>query len=124
MIKEIYEQPRVLKNIESLSEEIKKLTGFIKKAKGVFFIGSGTAFNASEGGTPPRLTVNYTTTLSQLTSNYSSSGRIFAEWTNGTSSPYTINWNYIIIPERLIFFLGMSVFFPLVVKRKRIWKKR
>ncbi|HLD11734.1 MAG TPA: hypothetical protein VJB91_02420, partial [Patescibacteria group bacterium] len=85
---------------------------------------AGTAFNASEGGTPPRLTVNYTTTLSQLTSNYSSSGRIFAEWTNGTSSPYTINWNYIIIPERLIFFLGMSVFFPLVVKRKRIWKKR
>lgn len=50
MLKEIYEQPHVLKNIETLSENVKKLTELVKQAKGVFFIGSGTAFNACLAG--------------------------------------------------------------------------
>jgi len=50
MIKEIYEQPKVIKNIENMTDEIRKLTNLIKKAKGTFFIGSGTAYNACLAG--------------------------------------------------------------------------
>lgn len=50
MIKEIYEQPRVIQNIQSFTSEIKIVIELIKKAKGVFFIGSGTAFHACLAG--------------------------------------------------------------------------
>lgn len=50
MIKEIYEEPKVIKNIESMQDEIDDLTNLIKKSKGIFLIGSGTAFNACLAG--------------------------------------------------------------------------
>jgi hypothetical protein len=47
-----------------------------------------------------------------LTSNYGDSGMIFAEWTSGTSSPYTLNWDYIIIPEKLMMFIFLGLVAP------------
>lgn len=47
MLKEIYEQPKILRNIAlNYSKEIEALSEMIKKSKGVFFIGSGTAYHA------------------------------------------------------------------------------
>ncbi|MCL5010531.1 MAG: glutamine--fructose-6-phosphate transaminase (isomerizing) [Patescibacteria group bacterium] len=52
MIKEIYEQPRVIRNIaENYDRKIKDLAGIIRKARGTFFIGAGTAYYAAIGGT-------------------------------------------------------------------------
>jgi glucosamine--fructose-6-phosphate aminotransferase (isomerizing) len=52
MIKEIYDQPKVIINIaQNYKEEIKKLSSIIAKAKGTFFIGAGTAYHAALGGT-------------------------------------------------------------------------
>lgn len=46
-IKEIYEQPKVVKNIAAnYVEEVNGLARLVEKAKGIFFIGSGTAFHA------------------------------------------------------------------------------
>lgn len=47
MLKEIHEQPKVIRNIaENYDDQINILAGVIAKAKGTFFIGSGTAFHA------------------------------------------------------------------------------
>lgn len=47
MEKEIYEQPLVIRNIaENYTDQIAALAKKIEEAKGTFFIGSGTAFNA------------------------------------------------------------------------------
>lgn len=47
MIKEIFEQPKVIRNIaENYGEQLKELKKIIDNAKGVFFIGAGTAFHA------------------------------------------------------------------------------
>ena len=47
MIKEIHEQPNVIRNIaENYSSQIEKLAKDIQKAKGTFFIGAGTAYHA------------------------------------------------------------------------------
>jgi len=47
MIKEIHEQPNVIRNIaENYSSQIEKLAKDIKDAKGTFFIGAGTAYHA------------------------------------------------------------------------------
>ena len=52
MIKEIYEQPLVIRNvIGSLEGSAGELAAAIKKAKGKFFIASGTAFHACLAGT-------------------------------------------------------------------------
>lgn len=51
MIKEIYEQPRIIRNIaQNYSDQIETLTKLIEQAKGTFFIGAGTAFNACLAG--------------------------------------------------------------------------
>lgn len=51
MIKEIYEQPKVLRLIaEEYEEQIKELSALISNAKGTFFIGAGTAYNACLAG--------------------------------------------------------------------------
>jgi glucosamine--fructose-6-phosphate aminotransferase (isomerizing) len=51
MIKEIYEQPNVIRNIaKNYEDQILSLSSIIQKARGTFFIGAGTAFNASLGG--------------------------------------------------------------------------
>lgn len=51
MLKEIYEQPKVLRNIaENYSDQVNKLTDLIKGAHGTFFIGAGTAFHACLAG--------------------------------------------------------------------------
>jgi hypothetical protein len=53
------------------------------------------------------------TNLTNLTSNYSAEGRIFAQWTSGSSSPYTINWDILLnIPERIWLFLGLGLIIP------------
>jgi len=60
------------------------------------------------------------TTPTYLTSNYADSGRIFAEWTSGSASPYTLHWDYIIIPERIWMLLALGLIIPgLLRKRKR-----
>ncbi|HKZ34701.1 MAG TPA: hypothetical protein VJ179_02420, partial [Patescibacteria group bacterium] len=55
-----------------------------------------------------------------LTSNYGDSGRIYAVWTSGTANPYTINWNYIIMPEKLLLLLlGGILVWNLIRSEKR-----
>ncbi len=81
-----------------------------------YFSGSWGTKEASTGwttGTTPRY----------LTASLPASGRVFAEWTSGTSSPYTLNWNYIIIPERLVYLLSLGVLIPLFVRRKTQGKR-
>ena len=52
MIKEIHEQPRIIRNIiDELEKPAIDLASAIKKAKGTFFIASGTAFHACLAGT-------------------------------------------------------------------------
>lgn len=52
MIKEIYDQPLIIRNIaKSYSQNIKKLANYVENAKGTFFIGAGTAFHAGLTGT-------------------------------------------------------------------------
>ena len=51
MHKEIYEQPKVLRAILAKGEQIKQLADVVKKAKGTFFIGCGTASYAALSGT-------------------------------------------------------------------------
>lgn len=52
MLKEIYEQPRVIRNIaENYIDEITSLCNLIRKARGIFLIGAGTAFHACLAGT-------------------------------------------------------------------------
>ncbi|MEK7518296.1 MAG: glutamine--fructose-6-phosphate transaminase (isomerizing), partial [Patescibacteria group bacterium] len=52
MIKEIYDQPLIIRNIaKNYSQNIKKLANYVKNAKGTFFIGAGTAFHAGLFGT-------------------------------------------------------------------------
>lgn len=47
MLKEIYEQPKVIGNIaENFTSQVDKLADQIKKAFGTYFIGCGTAFHA------------------------------------------------------------------------------
>ena len=50
MIKEIYDQPRVLKTIAQNGRQIEKLARAVKSAKGTFFIGCGTASYAALAG--------------------------------------------------------------------------
>lgn len=52
MLKEIYEQPKVIQNIaNNYDSQISELIRIIKQAKGTFFIGAGTAFHACLAGT-------------------------------------------------------------------------
>lgn len=51
MIKEIVEQPKVIRNIaETYADQIDDLAEVIQDAKGTFFIGAGTAYHASLAG--------------------------------------------------------------------------
>lgn len=51
MLKEIYEQPKIIETIaKSYTEQIMTLANVIKNAQGTFFIGSGTAFHACLAG--------------------------------------------------------------------------
>lgn len=51
MLKEIYEQPKVIRNIaQNYDSQIEELAKVIEDAKGTFFIGSGTAFHACMTG--------------------------------------------------------------------------
>lgn len=51
MLKEIYEQPQIVRNIaENYGSAIGQLVKLIKAANGTFFIGTGTAFNACLAG--------------------------------------------------------------------------
>jgi glucosamine--fructose-6-phosphate aminotransferase (isomerizing) len=51
MIKEIEEQPTVVRNIaNNYDDQIKKMADVIKKAQGTFFIAAGTAYHACLGG--------------------------------------------------------------------------
>lgn len=51
MIKEIHEQPTVIRNIaKNYSDQITALSDIVAEAKGTFFIGAGTAFHACLAG--------------------------------------------------------------------------
>ncbi len=52
LIKEIYDQPEVIRNIaKTYHVQVKSIADIIKKAKGTFFIGAGTASYAGIAGT-------------------------------------------------------------------------
>lgn len=52
MLKEIHEQPKIIRNIaNNYKERIKSIAKIIKSAKGTFFIGAGTASYAGIAGT-------------------------------------------------------------------------
>lgn len=52
MLKEIYEQPKVIRNIaQTYEDQIASLAKAIEQANGTFFIGAGTAFHACLAGT-------------------------------------------------------------------------
>ena len=57
--------------------------------------------------------------ITYQTSNYSGPGRIFVIWTQGDVSPYSILWKYVIVPERLLFLLGLGPLLPLVLRRRK-----
>ena len=51
MLKEIYEQPGIIRNIaKNYDKDIEFLGRLVEKAKGTFFIGAGTAYNAALAG--------------------------------------------------------------------------
>lgn len=50
MIKEIFDQPKVIREIAAQAQEIESLVSLIKKARGTFFIGAGTAYYACLSG--------------------------------------------------------------------------
>ncbi len=51
MIKEIHEQPRIIRNIaKTYDDQIENLNSIIRRAKGTFLIGAGTAFHACLSG--------------------------------------------------------------------------
>ncbi len=51
MLKEIHEQSKIVKNIaQNYEDQIVKLAKIVKKARGTFFIGAGTAFYAGLAG--------------------------------------------------------------------------
>jgi hypothetical protein len=60
-----------------------------------------------------------TGTNTNVTTNYSGPGEIFALWTEGTGSPYNIMWDFIIVPEKLWLWMGMGPLIPLLLRRKR-----
>jgi len=64
-----------------------------------------------------------TGTNTNVTTNYGGGGEIFALWTEGSGSPYTINWDTIIVPEYLWLFFGLGPFLPGLINRHRKRKK-
>lgn len=84
---------------------------------------SGTAYyNARTGGTWDGETDTgwiEGTSPKYLTSNFRGPGRIFAEWTSGSGSPFNVNWDYIIIPEFLWLFLPLGPFLPLILRKRK-----
>jgi hypothetical protein len=59
-------------------------------------------------------------TNTNITSNYSGAARIFAGWTTGDGSPYTVNWDIITaVPENLLMFLMAGPILPFLLKRRR-----
>jgi hypothetical protein len=59
-------------------------------------------------------------TNTNITSNYSGAARIFAGWTQGDVSPYTVNWDIITaVPENLWMFFMAGPIIPFLLKRKR-----
>ena len=63
-------------------------------------------------------------TNTNITSNYSGNGMIYAEWTTGTGSPYSINWDYIIVPEYLWLFFPFAPLIPLLSKKRKKFRER
>jgi len=59
------------------------------------------------------------TNLTNLTSDSSGSGIIFAEWTSGSSSPYTVNWDDVIVPENIYLMIGFVPLVSYFIKRKK-----
>jgi hypothetical protein len=59
------------------------------------------------------------TNLTNLTSNYSGNGMIFAQWTSGSGSPYTVNWDILLIPEKIWLFMGLGIVVPWWLKRRK-----
>jgi len=51
MIKEIYDQPKIIRNIaRNYTDQARKMSHLVERAKGIFFIGAGTAYNAALAG--------------------------------------------------------------------------
>ena len=57
--------------------------------------------------------------FSYTSSNYSGASHIFGMWTVGGTSPFHVDWAYIVIPERLWLLFGAAPFLPLLLKRRR-----
>jgi hypothetical protein len=57
-------------------------------------------------------------TFTHATSNYAGPA-IMAMWSVGDQAPYHVDWELILIPEKLWLFMGMAPLIPLLLKRKR-----
>ena len=57
--------------------------------------------------------------FSSTSSNYSGASHIFGMWTVGGTSPFHVDWAYIVIPERVWLLFGAAPFLPLLLKRRR-----
>ena len=57
--------------------------------------------------------------FSYTSSNYSGASHIFGMWTVGGTSPFHVDWAYIVIPERLWLLFGAAPLIPLMLRRRR-----
>ncbi len=64
-----------------------------------------------------------TGTKTNITTNYGGPGEIFVLWTQGTGSPYTIDWDTIVVPEHLWLFFFPAPFLPLFLRRREAKRK-
>ncbi|QQS39292.1 glycosyltransferase [Candidatus Woesebacteria bacterium] len=55
-----------------------------------------------------------------LTSNYSSGTNVFAQWSDGSGSPYSVEWDIIVVPENIWFLMLLSPLFTKPKHRKKI----
>ncbi len=66
-----------------------------------------------------------TGTNTYVTSNYSGPSTVFAEWTTGSTSPYTVNWDVIVaIPENLWLLMLIAPLLPKALRRRWYDKKK
>jgi len=81
---------------------------------------SGASSECSASGDwASELSWQTTGTNAWVTSNYSGNGMIFAQWTGGTGSPYSVMWDYVIIPEKIWLFLALGLIIPGLLRRKK-----
>ena len=59
-----------------------------------------------------------------VTSDYSASGQVFAEWMVTDASPYNVMWDKIVVPEQLWWLFGVVPLLQRWLKNRRLGKKK